>query len=52
MKMLFDGSIVNQLLSRQNNHMLILEYDYNKNLFKLKGKPPHLASLMGILVFI
>jgi len=50
MKMLFNGSIVNRLLSRHNNYKLILEYKYNKFLFKLKGKHPHMVSLMGILM--
>jgi len=50
MKMLFNGSIVNQLPSRHNNYKLILEYKYNKILFKLKGKHLHMASLMGILM--
>jgi hypothetical protein len=52
LKMFLDGNIINELPLGQNNQKFILEYNFNKKLFKLEIKSLSISSFIDIIIII
>jgi hypothetical protein len=50
--MFLDGNIINELSLGKNNKKFILEYNFNKKLFKLEVKSSSISSLIYIIIII